>query len=563
MADVMPKQGPKVVRIIEEKPKEKKSATLTHRKRVAAYCRVSTKMDEQLNSYETQYKAYTDLINSNPEWDCAGIFADKGITGTSVWKRDGFNKLIRKCKRGQVDMIITKSIARFARNTLDCIKYTRMLKAIDVDVYFEEQNLHSTQPGAEFYISIYGSVAQAESENISANVKWGKEQSAKAGKAPFFYKKFIGYKKGEDGQPMIDEEQAEIVKFIYDRFLAGDSMQLIAKRLEELKILSPGGKEKWTCSTIQSILTNERYKGDVIINKTYIVDCLSKKVKVNNGERPKYYIENNHPAIIDSATFGRVQEELARRTSKMKIKQVGTKTDLGKYSSKYALTELLICGECKSHYRRVTWTIRGKKKIVWRCISRLDYGKKYCHNSPSVEEGVLQEAIMNAIMRTANENAELLNTLKLHISMALGSENNEDNSMDLKIRIAQIDAQIGNMIKAISMETVDSFDDRKVAELSNEKQLLQQQLAQITEIKQKRENTKSRLDQIFTIIDGMKNHPLTYDDQIVRQLLEGVVVESKEQIRVVFVGGLEVVESIIPPKNCVESIDNGFQICYN
>ena len=206
-----------------------------------------------------------------------------------------------------------------------------------------------------------------------------------------------------------------------------------------------------------------------MLNKTYISDCLTKKVKINNGKRPKYYVKNNHPAIIDSTTFGRVQEEMARRSGKRKVKQVGTKTEQGKYSGKYALTELLICGECGTPYRRCTWTNNGKKKIVWRCINRLDYGKKYCHHSPSIEESVLQNAIMTAVIDTAKQNA------------------------------------------------------------------------------------KSRLDEIFKILDGLKNHPLTYDDQIIRQILECVVVESKERIKVIFEGGLEVEQELI-----ILSIKNEF-----
>ena len=383
--------------------------------RVAAYCRVSTKQEEQLNSYENQVEHYTERINSENGWTLEGIYADKGISGTSVKNRDEFNRMIRRCKQGKIDMIITKSIARFARNTVDCLKYVRLLNDLGVDVYFEEQGIHSNQPGAEFYITIYGSIAQSESENISANIKWGKAQAAREGKVVFRYKNFLGYRKGEDGQPEIVPEEAETIRFIYDRFLAGDSLKGIAKLLEEKGIKSPTGKAEWQFSTIQSILSNERYKGDAIINKTYITDCISKKVRVNNGERPKYYVENSHPAIIDSATFGRVQEELARRSGKRKISRKA-KTEQGKYSSKYALTELLVCGECKSAYRRCTWTASGKKKIVWRCINRIEYAKKYCHNSPSVEESVLQRAVMAAIMETANQNAEVLRTLKTAVS---------------------------------------------------------------------------------------------------------------------------------------------------
>lgn len=512
--------------------------------RVAAYCRVSTKQEEQLNSYEVQVKHYTERIQSEPKWTLVGIYADKGITGTSVKKRDEFNKMIRKCKQGKIDMIITKSIARFARNTVDCLTHTRMLKELGVDVYFEEQGIHSADPGAEFYITIYGSIAQSESENISANVKWGKAQSAREGKVSFHYKNFLGYRRGEDGKPEIDPEQAVIVKRIYERFLAGDSLATIAGDLNSDMIPTPSGNGEWRRGRIASILTNEKYKGDAIINKTYIVDCLSKKVKPNNGERPKYYVENNHPAIIDAATFGRVQEEMARRNGKRKVKQVGTKTEQGKYSSKYALTELLICGECGTPYRRCTWTAKGQKKIVWRCISRLDYGKKYCRNSPSIEESVLQQAIMNAVMTTAKQNTEILKTLKLHIGMGLDAEETEDKSLDIQIRIAEIDAEFKAMVQAISAQTADNFDDKRATALMNEKNKLFGQLEQISAANQKRESAKSRLDEIYTILNGLKNHPLNYDDQIIRQILECVVVESKEKIKVVFVGGLELEQTL-------------------
>lgn len=312
--------------------------------RLAAYCRVSSDSEDQLHSFAAQIRYYKDYERRHPQHKLVDIYADEGITGTSIKKRDDFNKLMRHCKQGKIDMIITKSVVRFARNTLDCLKHTRMLKEYNVDVYFEEQGIHSIQPGSEFYITIYGSIAQSESENISANVRWGKAQSAKEGNV-LQYKRFLGYRRGSDGKPEIDPEQAVAVKRIYERFLAGDSLATIANDLNADGIPTPLGIGQWQRGTIESILTNEKYKGDAILNKTYIRDCLSKKVMINNGERPKYYVENNHPAIIDSATFGRVQEEMARRGGKRKVKQVGTKTEQGRYSSKYALTELLICGD--------------------------------------------------------------------------------------------------------------------------------------------------------------------------------------------------------------------------
>lgn len=510
-------------------------------KRVPAYCRVSTKQEEQLNSYETQVNYYTDRINREPGWKMAGIYADKGITGTSMKKRDEFNKLIRQCKRGRVDMIIVKSISRFARNTLDCIRITRMLREIKVDVYFEEQNLHSIDPSSEFYISIYGSIAQSESENISHNVAWGKARSARNGNVFFAYKSFLGYRKGADGKPEIDPEQAATVRRIYTRFLAGRSLQQIADELTQSGVSTPMGKTVWQPGVIQSILSNEKYKGDALLGKTYIEDCISKKVRVNAGERPQYYVENNHPAIIDAATFARVQEELARRASKRKVKQVGTKTEQGRYSSKYALTELLVCGECGTPYRRCTWTVSGKKKIVWRCISRLDYGKRYCHHSPTMEEAPLQEAIMNAVQRTAQANPDVLKTLKMHIQLGLGADDNEDQSVETQIRITEIDREFKEILNSVTAENQQQLlTDPRIAELMAEKRTLESKLAEYNAAEQNRKNAASRLEQIFTILDGMKNHPLAFDDQVIRQILQCVVVESKEKIRVVFTGGLEV-----------------------
>lgn len=531
---------PKKVRVIEPTVKPKATAISYRQLRVAAYCRVSTQMEEQLNSYEVQKNYYTEKINSEPKWKLVGIFADKGITGTSALKRDEFQKMIRMCKRKQIDMIITKSISRFSRNTVDCLNYVRMLRQLDVDVFFEEQGIHSKDAGAEFYITIYGSIAQSESENISANVRWGIQQRAKEGKVHFAYSRFLGYKEGPDGKPMIDEEQADTVKFIFNEYLLGSSLADIAKSLTAKGIKTPSGKSGWNGSTVRTILSNEKYKGDALLNKTYISDCISKKVKKNNGERPMYYVENNHPAIIDKDTFNRVQEELARRTSKRKVKQVGTKTEQGKYSSKYALTELLICGECGTPYRRCTWTASGEKKIVWRCINRLDYGKKYCHHSPTIEESVLQNAIVTAIMNNAQQSADVLSILKEHIRIGIQANEVEDNSLELLIEIAKLDEKYNELFNKMTADTEDIESiENQLIEIINKKHSLQAQVEEIKNERIKRENAHSRLEQIYLILDGLKNHPMTYNDTLVRQILDTVVVESKDKIKVVFTGGYE------------------------
>ena len=368
-------QPPKTVRIIPATIDTKAAITQSYRQlRVAAYCRVSTKQDEQLNSYEVQRTHYEERIRTEPKWSLVGIFADKGITGTSMKKRDEFNKMLRLCYKGKIDMIIVKSISRFARNTLDVIKITRKLREINVDVFFEEQGIHSIDPASEFYITIYGSIAQSESENISANVKWGKAQSAKQGNVPFQCKHFLGYTKNADGEIEIVPEEAEIIREIYEQYLSGESCtesNAISKQKRSRRC-----RMQCMAAGNHSLYPHKReIQSDAIINKTYVSDCISKRVKANNGERNKYYIENNHPAIIDAGTFARVQEEIARRSGKPKVKQKGTKTELSRYSSKYALSELLICGECRTPYRRCTWTAKAREKLYGDALTDLTTAK--------------------------------------------------------------------------------------------------------------------------------------------------------------------------------------------
>jgi len=544
-------QGKKNVRVIPATitPEAKELQSVFRPLRVAAYCRVSTKEEEQLNSYELQQRYYSERIQQEPKWTLAGIYADKGISGTSVKRRDEFNRMIRDCKRGKIDMIITKSISRFSRNTVDCLSYVRLLKEIGVDVYFEEQNIHSTQNGAEFYITLYGSIAQSEAENISANVRFGKAQSAKEGKVPFYYKTFIGYRKGEDGNPEIVPEEAEIIRKIYRRYLAGDSLNTIAEMLTADRIPTPTGNSKWSPCTVKRILTNEKYKGDALLNKTYVTDCITKKVRINNGERPKYYVENNHPAIIDSATFSRVQAEMARRAGRTRTNYTANNRQYQvqvKYSSKYALTDILICGKCHTPYRRRVWNCRGKTKVVWRCLNRLENGKKHCPDSVSIEESVLHKAIMEAIAETAKESDELIERLKLHIAMVLNPDESEDPVAAIEIRIAEIDREYERQLMELARNiSNDTFDDTKIKELMEEKQRLQQQIEQLEDMKQRRKNAASQISEIYDTIDSLKNDPLEYDDQAVRKMLECVVVESAYKIKVVFVGGTEVIKWLV------------------
>ena len=500
--------------------------------RVAAYCRVSTDSDEQEMSFDAQVEFYTDKIMRNPEWKLAGIFADEGISGTQAAKRPQFMQMIRQCKQGRIDMIITKSVSRFARNTVDCIKFVRELKAMGIAVIFEKEGLNTMHATSEIYLSMHGIFAQSESESLSGNVRMGKAMSAKKGNVSFSYKTFLGYRRGADNQPEIDPEQAEVVRFIFDRYLAGDSLNIIKQSLEEKGILSPARKSVWSVATLRSILTNEKYKGDALLQKTYVVDCITHKSK-RNDDRPQYYVENNHPPIVSKEVFDRVQAEMARRTSKRKVKEVGTKTDSGKYSSKYALTDMLVCGHCGTPYRRCTWSKRGNKKIVWRCISRLDYGTKYCPDSPSIEETLLQNAIVDCIKQVVQDESgyATIENLKQHVSMYFGKDDENSTAAD--------EAKASELIQAI---TEAASTGQYTPEMQSMVEELNRIKAKITEKKSRQteaQESSQRIDDILAAIDKLKDTPIAFDNQAMRQIIECIKVMSKDEIVIIFKGGIE------------------------
>lgn len=531
--------APKLIKIIPPKPEFSSENRIDIRpKRVAAYCRVSTDKEQQEHSFETQKEMYTDMIMMKPNWQMAGIYADEGITGTIAKKRPDFMRMIEDCRKGKIDLIITKSVSRFSRNNLDCLLYVRELKEMGIPIIFEKEGINTLQVSSELLITLFSGLSQAESESISMNVKIGKRQSLKNGNVPFSYKSFLGYRKGADGKPEIDEEQAVVIRRIFSEYLAGKSLLDIAKGLTADKIPTARGKTNWSSARVQSILTNEKYKGDALLQKTYIVDCISKKSKKNNGELPMYYVENNHPAIIERAVFDRVQEEISRRNSKKKVKQVGTKTELGKYSSKYALSEILYCGNCGTPYRRCTWSKNGKKKIVWRCISRLDYGKKYCKDSPSIEESLLHNAITEAITKKAQmENADV-DRIRRHIELY---KNNQDTSGILakQERLKTIQEHI-NQLTDMDSEAVQNGDfDTQFESLYAEMYAIKDELDEIEKSKSKVETETDFIEEMTMVMQGLKNHPVEYNDLVVRQLIECIKVMSKDTLHIYFKDGIK------------------------
>lgn len=496
--------------------------------RVAAYCRVSTEEEEQQSSFETQKLYYTEKITSTPEWEIAGIYADDGISGVHTKKRDGFNQMIQDCKKRKIDLILTKSISRFARNTLDSIQYVRMLKALGIAVIFEKENINTSTMNSEMILTVLSAFAQAESESISQNVARGKRMGFRQGKFPFPYRQILGYRKGSDGKPEIIPEEAEVIRMIFNSYLQGASLQTIKKRLEADGVLTARGNKKWSSESVQRILQNEKYCGDVLLQKTFIEDVLTGVSKKNTGQLPQYYIENNHEGIVTKQTFREAQAEIARRNSKSCANR--RKQKRGRYNSKYALSERLYCGECGSPYKRVTWNIHGRKEIVWRCVNRVTYGTKFCHNSPSVQEEALHQTLLRAIQNLADNYTEEVAMQINGILHDLQGGTTELEKLQQKLADSQ---QEFDRLLDLSLECDASFLDEKLKHASEEIDTMQKQIDQLTASQQKAANPNLQLtDSDFRITE--------YSDILVARIIERIDVVSANEIKIEFIGGYTV-----------------------
>lgn len=514
-------------------------------KRVAAYCRVSTDNEEQLNSYENQKRTYTEMIAAKKEWTLAGIYADEGISGTRADKRPQFQKMMDDCRAGKIDYIITKSVSRFARNIVDCLDAVRTLKTMGIGVLFEEQNIDTLNIDSELYLTIYAGFAQSESESISKNVTWGFRKNFEDGKGVFIYKKLLGYKKGENGEPEIVPEEAVLVERIFNMYLSGMTALDISKTIREEAPKFPGKDLSFSRNMILNILRNEKYCGDCILQKTVTVDCISKTRKKNEGEAPMYIVENSHPAIVSRALFNRTQEELSRRQALSPKSGKTAVTASGRYS-KYALTEVLQCAECGSKYRRVTWNIRGKKRIVWRCVNRLDYGKKYCKEAPTVDEEALHKAIVRVLKRFQEEDSlTYLALMKATIGEAIGLEGNTDEMDLLERRIEALDKRMIALVNDVVSkgEDMESHED-EFRHIAEETEQLKRRVAAIQEAMNQNEAYQDKLSEIQSAIEHRQRHADEYDDSIVRQMVECIKVHSDKKLEVYFGGGYMMEEYI-------------------
>lgn len=482
--------------------------------RVAAYCRVSTDSDEQATSYEAQIEHYTEYISKNPDWVLAGIFADEGITGTNTKKRTEFNRMIDECMAGNIDMIITKSISRFARNTLDCLKYIRQLKEKNIPVFFEKESINTMDSKGEVLLTIMASLAQQESQSLSQNIKLGLQYRYQQGHVQVNHNRFLGYTKDADGHLIIDPDQAEIVRRIYREYLEGFSMDKIAAGLERDGILTGAGKAKWHTSTINKILRNEKYMGDALLQKTYTTDFLTKKRIKNNGTVPQYYVESDHEAIIPKDIFLLVQEELVRR----RVVRTSKNGKRRSYSCKHCFAQMVFCGDCGEFYRRVHWNNRGCKSIVWRCCSRLENTGHACR-SRTVNEGLLEQVSIDAINQVLCEKDDFLKTLQSNIATVI----RQGDTLSPEV----IDERLQELQKELLKKANQKDDYDAIAD----------EILRLRDMRKQAEVNSTRMDeqlkQINSLQDFIKSQPTIvteFDELLVKRLIAKITVFESQFI---------------------------------
>ena len=492
---------------------------------IKLHCRVSTDSEEQETSYEAQVTHYTEYIQKNPDWELAGIFADDGISGTNTKKRDEFNRMIEECMAGNIDMIITKSISRFARNTLDCLQYIRQLKDKNIPVYFEKESINTLDAKGEVLLTIMASLAQQESQSMSENIKLGLQYRYQQGKLQVNHNRFLGYTKDENGNLVIDPEQAEIVKRIYREYLEGSSMDKIAAGLMADGILTGAGKEKWHTSTINKILRNEKYMGDALLQKTYTTDFLTKKRIKNNGTVPQYYVEGDHEAIIPKDIFMQVQAELVRRRV-VHVSPTGKKRS---FSCNHCFAQMVFCGDCGELYRRVHWNNHGCKSIVWRCISRLEPGSAdtNCTNR-TVNELLLQDVTINAINQILTERGTFLKQLQANIAKAVVSA--DTLSPDgIQARLEELQKEL--IKKANNKQDYDAIADEIFR--------LREQREQSEVDSHHREETMNRIKELQDFISEQETDITEFDEALVKKLIEKITVFN-DHFTVEFKSGLAI-----------------------
>ena len=499
-------------------------------KKVAAYARVSTEHDEQQTSYEAQVDYYTQKIKSNLEWQFVEVYTDKGITGTSTKKREGFNRMIKDALAGKIDLILTKSVSRFARNTVDTLTTIRKLKEHGVAVFFEEQSINTMDGKGELLITIMSSIAQEESRSISDNVTWGQRKRFADGKVSVGYKHFLGYEKGEDGLPQIVEEQAETVRYIYHSFMRGKTACWIAQALTDVGTPSPSGKKAWQASTVMSILQNEKYKGAAILQKKYTVDYLEKRMKINEGEVPQYYIEHSHEAIIDPIEHERVQLEISRRKAMDR-----------RYCSVHTFSSKVVCGDCGGFFGRKVWhSTDAYRTYIWRCNEK--YRNEHRCTTPHLTEEELKARFVEAYNQRAAHKNETLAECRLRLAAI----------SDLTVYDSEIQ-RVTDEITSLVVESKRLIEENARSPHNQEEyqhrhktltERYNQACMQLTELQDQRNRCIDSQKSIEWFMDAFEHKEglmESFDEEIFFSVLDYMTVYADGKVTVRFRDGVEVV----------------------
>ena len=506
--------------------------------KVAAYCRVSTEQENQQNSYATQISYYTDYISSNPDWQLVGIFADEGISGTRTKNRTQFNRMIRMARRKKIDLILCKSISRFARNTVDCLDYVRELKSLGVTVIFEKENINTSSMSSEFAISLYASFAQAESESISKNVTWGIEKSFREGNVRYQFRQMLGYRLDENGKPYIMDEEAEIIRFIFREYAEGKRSVEIAKALMSMGAKRRNGSTEWTRNHVYQILRNEKYVGDAILQKTYTVNCITHDRKKNHGQKPMYLVQDCHDAIIDRKTYDTVRLELEKRK---RDARKGTR-DKGRYVTKYCMSRLLICPYCGGFYKRTIWLEKGGKIGVWRCKNRLDGIR--CPKSSSYHEEILQKAVLTAVNSLIGRMNEVDDTAEeSRRKLAEQSAETDHHIKAVNERLDGIEREREAILAAISGSMFEGMSE-ELQDLTRQESECVEELEQLKQTQNDNKRNLLREDAARKLLKDLR--PLTdFDDILLGRIISRIEAVSKTEIRVTLCGGYTVVQKIV------------------
>ena len=490
---------------------------LTERLRVAAYARVSTDDEEQLTSYEAQVDYYTKKIRENPDWTFVEVYADEGISGTNTKKRKNFNRMIDDAMAGKIDRIITKSVSRFGRNTVDTLTTVRKLKEKGVGVTFEKENIDTLDSKGELFITIMSSLAQEESRSISENVTWGWRKRIADGKVSVAYAHFLGYEKGPDGKMQIVEEEAKVVREIYAMFLDGKTPSGIAAALTKRGVPTPAGKAKWQASTVKSILSNEKYRGDALLQKTFTVDFLTKKAKVNEGEAPQYYVENSHPAIVSGEVFELAQFEMSRRRQHEKHTSATT-----------VFSGRLICGECGAYFGSKVWhSTDAYRSVVYRCNRKYAQKGKPCP-SPHVREEEIKAAFERALGRMLERRSEIFSAYETMIASLTDTARQERELERTQARLDEINLEMEHMVcrNAKTAQNQDEYN-REFEALSAKCGVLKEKILKLKEQLTVKAGRKRKLE---AFIDKIKNTTrlISFDEQLFAGTVEQVIVNRSK-----------------------------------